>query len=199
MLHRLLRVVSYVLFVVSVLVVCCCLRPVVCSPGVGVLCLVARVLVRAPIDGPRHNPIDTEDHTLRSPCSHAPLRRVTAASKSSPRAWAVSMGSHMQHGHFVGATTPVRMFRAFHCRNQDQTTGDNIAWDTSILNVRVSTRVKKPWWVTSGKSCALFCLLVLPIVIPRAMFLPDCCFSLLIVVCAVWYEGRGDVRGKGAL
>ena len=43
------------------------------------------------------SPIGTSDHTtLCSPCSHALIGRASTACVSSPRDWAVSIGSHMQ-------------------------------------------------------------------------------------------------------
>ena len=74
--------------------------------GRGLAFTFARVLVRAPIDGPGSKPTDIGDHSVCTPCSRAHFGRVTTACVSSPRDWAVSIGSHMQQDMDISKAPP---------------------------------------------------------------------------------------------
>ena len=78
--------------------------------GRGLTLTSARVLVRAPVEGPGSQPTDIGDHCVCIPCSRAHFGRVTAACVSSPkRLGSLHRLTHAaRHGHFYGASTPKR-------------------------------------------------------------------------------------------
>ena len=61
------------------------MRLFTCTRGRGLTFTSARVLVRAPIDGPGWHPTDIGDHSVCTPCSRAHFGRVTTACVSSPK------------------------------------------------------------------------------------------------------------------
>ena len=82
--------------------------PVHFHKGSGLTFIFARVLVRALVVGSSFPPTDMKDHTLvRSPCSRAHFRCVTTEGVTSPRDWAVSIGSHISNAPpHLGALLP---------------------------------------------------------------------------------------------
>ena len=85
------------------------------SHHVGVLWSLVRILVRAPIDGPGQQAIDTEDHTLLSPCYHA-LLAVSPPHVCHRQDIGLCLHRFAHapgHGHFVVASTPKRTFLLF--------------------------------------------------------------------------------------
>ena len=92
---------------VLVLSLSCCLF----TEGRGLTFTSARVLVRAPIDGPGSQPIDVQDRTLRvvralMPSFAAQPSHVCHGQKD----WAISTSSHMLQDvwHFYGVSTSRR-------------------------------------------------------------------------------------------
>ena len=67
------------------------------AKGRGLTFTFARVLVRAHVDGPSSQPSDAEDHTLRAARALVPpLALLPPQACHRQRAWAVSVGSHIQ-------------------------------------------------------------------------------------------------------
>ena len=124
--------------------------PVRCARGPGLTFTLARVLVRAPIDGPGLQPTDVKDHTKCVVRALVPtLGRVPAACVSSPRDGAVSMGSHMQQDMVIsvatqrlGATLP--LFDPVHLRKPRCKKFPTGSPETQLSFVSVTTRVFGP-------------------------------------------------------
>ena len=76
--------------------------------GLGLTVIAVRVLVSAPIDGPSSQPTDTMDHgsTVAMSALRCSLIRAAAACVSSPMAWAVSIGPHMQLDMVISQAPP---------------------------------------------------------------------------------------------
>ena len=140
---------------VSWLVVCVCGS----TRGRGLPFTFARVLVRAPVDGPSLQPTDNKGpHKECGPCSHAHFGCVPTACGSSPRDWVVSIGSHMQQNIDIsfGASTSRRTASFVSQRSRLKTTtqkiGDNFPRDIVVVRWSVLQRV---FSAPPGASCTL--------------------------------------------
>ena len=110
----------------------------------------ARVLVRAPIDGPGSQPIDVQDRTLRvvralMPTLAAQPPHVCHGQKD----WAVSTSSHMLQDvwHFYGVSASGRfhfLFRQLTTETWIRNVGKIFFQRKLISMISVSTRVSRP-------------------------------------------------------
>ena len=113
--------------------------------GRGLTFTSARVLVRAPIDGPGQQRTDTEDcgevRALTPPLTLLPPHVCHRR-----RDWAVSVGSHMQQDTVISWSPPRPSAFSCHCSPQRPGTknGDNVPLDTVVIVVFVSARVLRP-------------------------------------------------------
>ena len=89
------------------LVWCCFVfPPVPINKGLGLTFTSAHILVRALVDGPGSQPTDTMDHikcVVRAPVA---MVAVSLPHVSSPRDWAVAIGSHLQQDMNIPQATP---------------------------------------------------------------------------------------------
>ena len=112
--------------------------------GRGLSFTSGRVLVRAHVDGPGSQPIDTENHT--SCVSRLVL--FTTACVSSLADWAVSIGSHMQDMGISEApprlAAPSPLFDADHVKKPRSINSELISAET-LSFVSVATRFPPRW------------------------------------------------------
>ena len=118
----------------------------VAQRGRGLTFTFARVLVRALTVWLSQQLLDIQDRCLCNLCSHAPSGRAATACVSTPRDWAVSIGSHVRQDMDISTapprpSAPSPLLQIVHVRNRAPKIGGNHPYEVGLGTYFWGTRV----------------------------------------------------------